>query len=64
MVRCLSAEVAGHTLKGSIPHARDHYPAVSGLQEPELFDDQEQEDDDGSAGVQEVLQHVPEAYAA
>ena len=51
-------------LKGSIHHARNHYPAVSGLQEPELFDDQEQEDHDGSSGVQEVLQHVPEAHAS
>ena len=45
-------------------HARDHYPAVSGLQEPELFDDEEQEDDHGTVGVLQVLQHVPEAYGA
>jgi hypothetical protein len=43
-------------------HARDHYTAVSGMQEPELFDDQEQEDDDGSFGVLEVLQYVQAAH--
>jgi hypothetical protein len=37
---------------------------VSGLQEPELFDDEEQEDDHGTVGVLEVLQYVPEAYGA
>jgi hypothetical protein len=37
---------------------------VSGLQEPELFDDEEQEDYDRTAGVQKVLQYVPQAYAA
>lgn len=45
-------------------NARDYYPAVSGVQEPELFDDQEQEDDHGPAGVLQVLQYVPQAYAA
>jgi hypothetical protein len=50
-------------LKGS-HYARDHYPAVSGLQEPELFDDEEQEDDHGTVGVLQVLQHVPEAHGA
>jgi hypothetical protein len=49
-------------LKGSIHHARDHYPAVSGLQEPELFDDQEQEDDNRASGDVEVLQSLPEAH--
>ena len=45
-------------------HARDHHTAVSGLQEPELFDDEEQEDNHGTVGVLQVLQHVPEAYGA
>jgi hypothetical protein len=45
-------------------HARDHYPAVSGLQEPELFDDEEQEDNHWPVGVLKVLQHVPQAYGA
>jgi hypothetical protein len=30
-------------------HARDHYLAVSDLQEPELLHHEEQEDDDGPA---------------
>jgi hypothetical protein len=64
---CLSGELLASrggwpNLKGSIHHARDHYPAVSGLQEPELFDDQEQEDDDRASGDVEVLQSLPEAH--
>jgi hypothetical protein len=47
-----------------VHHARDHYPPVPGLQEPELLDDEEQEDHDRPSRVQEVLQHVPEAHAA
>jgi hypothetical protein len=35
---------------------------VSGLQEPELFDDQEQEDDNRASGDVEVLQSLPEAH--
>ena len=35
---------------------------MPGVQEPELFDDQEQEDHDRASGVFKVLQHVPEAY--
>jgi hypothetical protein len=34
------------------------------LQRAELFDHQEPEDDDGAAGVQEVLPPLPQAYAA
>ena len=64
---CLSGELLASrggwpNLKGSIHHARVHYPAVSGLQEPELFDDQEQEDDNRASGDVEVLQYVPEAH--
>jgi len=49
-------------LKGSIHHARNHYPAVSGLQKPQLLDHQEQEDDDRASGDVEVLQSLPEAH--
>jgi hypothetical protein len=58
---CLPAEVVGQTRK-EVFHARDHYPAVPGLQEPQLLNDQEQEDHDGSFGVFEVLQYVPAAH--
>ncbi len=58
---CLPAEVAGQTRK-EVSNARDHYPAVPGVQEPELFDDQEQEDHDGTSGVLKVLQHLPSAH--
>jgi hypothetical protein len=34
------------------------------LQRAELFDHQEPEDDDGAAGVQEVLPPLPQAHAA
>jgi len=34
------------------------------LQRAELFDHQEPEDNDGTAGVQEILQPLPQAYAA
>jgi len=34
------------------------------LQRAELFDDQEPEDDNGTAGVQEILQPLPQTYAA
>jgi hypothetical protein len=34
------------------------------LQRAELFDDQEPEDDDGAAGIQEILPPLPQAYAA
>jgi hypothetical protein len=34
------------------------------LQRAELFDHQEPEDDDGTAGVQEVLWPLPQAHAA
>jgi hypothetical protein len=34
------------------------------VQRPELFDHQEQEDDTGPFGVQQVLPEVPEAHAA
>ena len=51
-------------LKGSIHDARDHYPAVSGVQEPELFDHEEQEDDDRPSGDVEVLQSLPEAHGS
>jgi hypothetical protein len=34
------------------------------LQRAELFDDQEPQDDDRAAGVQEILQPLPEAHAA
>ena len=37
---------------------------MSGVQEQELLDDEEQEDDHGSVGVLQVLQHVPEAHGA
>jgi hypothetical protein len=37
---------------------------VRRLQRAELFDDEEQEDDHGPSGVQEVLQAVQEAYGA
>jgi hypothetical protein len=34
------------------------------LQRAELFDDKEPEDDDGTAGVQEILPPLPQAHAA
>jgi hypothetical protein len=34
------------------------------LQRAELFDHQEPEDDDGTAGIQEILQPLPQAHAA
>jgi hypothetical protein len=34
------------------------------VQEPQLYDDEEQEEDPGSPGVQEVLSPVPEPYSA
>jgi hypothetical protein len=34
------------------------------LQRAELFDDEEPQDDAGSAGPEEVLQPVPQAYVA
>jgi hypothetical protein len=34
------------------------------LQRAELFDDQEPEDYDGAVGIQEILQPLPQAYAA
>jgi hypothetical protein len=34
------------------------------LQRAELFDHQEPEDDNGTAGVQEVLPPLPQAHAA
>jgi hypothetical protein len=37
---------------------------VRRLQRAELFDDQEQENHDGTSGIQEVLQTVQEAYGA
>ena len=37
---------------------------MPGVQEPELFDDEEQEDDHGSPGVLKVLQHLPQAHAS
>ncbi len=48
--------------QGGLTEARDHYAAGAGVQEPELLDDQEQEDDDGTPGVLEVLQVLPEAH--
>jgi hypothetical protein len=35
---------------------------MSGVQEQELLDDEEQEDDHGPARVLEVLQHLPQAH--
>src|SRR5437588_2848414 len=45
-------------------HAGHHYAPVRRLQEPELFDHEEQEAYDWSLGVPEVLQHLPQAYVA
>jgi hypothetical protein len=44
------------------PNARNHHVTVRGLQRAQLFDNQEQEDDDWSFGVQQVLPTVPETY--
>jgi hypothetical protein len=49
------------TLEGE-RNARDHYPPVPGLQKPELFHHEEQEDDHGPPGVLKVLQHLPQAH--
>jgi len=37
---------------------------VRWLQRAELFDDQESEDNAGSAGTEEVLQPMPQAHSA
>jgi hypothetical protein len=37
---------------------------VRRLQRAELLDHQESEDDDGAAGVEEILSALPETYAA
>jgi len=37
---------------------------VRRLQRAELFDHQEPEDDDGAAGIQEILPPLPQAHAA
>jgi hypothetical protein len=37
---------------------------VRRLQAPELQHDEEQEEDDGAAGIQQVLPLLPEAYGA
>jgi hypothetical protein len=34
------------------------------LQRAELFDHEEPENDDGTAGIQEILQPLPQAHAA
>jgi hypothetical protein len=60
MSACQSKWLA--TLEGEDNNARDYYPPVPGLQKPELFDHEEQEDDYGPSGVLEVLQHVPQAH--
>ena len=49
---------------GESPNARDHYPPVSGVQEPELLHHQEQEDHHRPSRVLQVLQHVPQAHRA
>jgi hypothetical protein len=43
IVACQPKRLA--TLEGEYDNARDHYPPVPGLQEPELLDHEEQEDD-------------------
>jgi hypothetical protein len=43
---------------------RNYYDAVRRLQRAELFEHQESEDDSGPAGIEEILQALPEAYAA
>jgi hypothetical protein len=45
-------------------HARDCHVAVRRVQRAELLDHEEQEDHHGTAGVQQVLQALPEAYGA
>src|SRR4029077_14319807 len=49
------------TLEGEENNARDHYPPVPRVQEPELFHYEEQEDDHSPSGVLKVLQHLPDA---
>jgi hypothetical protein len=41
--------------------SRDHHVSVHGVQEPELFFDQEQEDHDRASGDEEILPALPEA---
>jgi hypothetical protein len=50
------------TLEGEDNNARDYYPPVPRVQEPELLNHKEQEDDYRPSGVLEVLQHVPQAH--
>jgi hypothetical protein len=44
--------------------AGNHYVAVRGMQEPQLHNDEEQKEALGTAGDQEVLQHLPQADGA
>jgi hypothetical protein len=48
--------------QGEKPNARNHYFAVSDVQEQELLNHEEQEDDHGPSGVLEVLQYLPQAH--
>jgi len=45
-------------------YERNSHITVRRLQRAELLDHQEQEDDYGAAGVQKVLQAVPQAHRA
>jgi hypothetical protein len=45
-------------------HERHHQPGVHRVQTAQLQHDEEQEEDDGTAGVQQVLPFLPEAYGA
>ncbi len=58
----LLASRGGWPLRREDNDARNYYHAVPGLQEPQLFDDEEQEDDDRASGDVEVLQYLPEAH--
>ncbi len=46
------------------PNARQHHSSVSGVQAAELRHYQEQEEDHGAAGAQQVLQLLPQAHRA
>jgi hypothetical protein len=50
--------------KGSESDARNHYVTVRRLQEPQLHIDEEQEEEPGPAGVEEVLPGVPPPHGA
>jgi hypothetical protein len=47
---------------GALNDARDYHAAVWRLQEPELYDNQEQEEEPGPAGAKEILPNLSASY--